>query len=72
MNLLCNVTNKQIYVVLRDFETAMTENFREGNHVSAVQDPLFCERMSVPMEASSLHAAPLIILIKHVISCAPG
>ena len=53
-------------------QTAVTKYFGEGDNIPAIQNPLFRKGVSVPMDASGLHSAPLIILIQHMIRGAFG
>ena len=53
-------------------QTAVAKYFGEGDHIPAIQNPLFRKGVSVPMDASGLHSAPLVILIQHMIRGAFG
>jgi hypothetical protein len=50
----------------------MAKYFGKGDHIPAAQNPLFRKGVSVPMDASGLHSAPLVILIQHMIRGAFG
>ena len=55
-----------------NLQTAVTKYFGEGDNIPTIQNPLFRKGVSVPMDASGLHSAPLIILIQHMIRGAFG
>ena len=50
----------------------MTEEFRKGDHVTTVDDPLFCEGVAVAMNSSSLYSPALVVLIESGIAGAFG
>ena len=66
--LLCHLADEQIDIVLGDIETRVSEQFRERNDIATVDDPLLGEGMPISMNAGSLYATALIILIEHVVA----
>lgn len=70
VHLLCHVADQKMNVILRDVQTAMTEKLGEGNDVTAIEDPLLCKGMTVPMNSRCFNASPFIIFIEHMIASA--
>ena len=66
--LLCYLADEQIDIVLGDIKTTMPKQLRERNDITTVNDPLLGKGMPISMNASSLDATALIILIEHVIA----
>ena len=50
----------------------MTEEFREGDHISAVYDPLFSKGVSISMNSGSFHSPALVVVIESGVAGAFG
>ena len=55
-------------IVLRDLKARVTEELREGYDITAVDDPLFGEGMTVAVNACGLHTSALVVFVKHMIA----
>ena len=53
---------------MRDFKARMSEEFRKGDDVAAVEDPLLCKCVAVAVDACGLHASTLVVFVKHMIA----
>ena len=46
-DLFSHVADEKVYIVLGNFMAAMSKQFREGDDISAINDPLLCNGMVV-------------------------
>ena len=46
----------------------MSEEFRKGDDVAAVENPLLCKGVAVAVDACSLYTSTLIVFVEHVIA----
>lgn len=70
INLFCHIADQKMNVILCDVQTAMTEKLGERYNIAAIQDPLLCEGVSIPMNPRRFNTAFFIIFIKHMIASA--
>ena len=66
----CNVAGKEACVVFCYIEARVTEEFREGDNVSTVKDPLFGKSVAVAVDFGRLYSPTLVVVIESSVSSA--
>jgi hypothetical protein len=57
---------------LSDIEAGVAEEFREGDHVTTIKDPLFGEGVAVAMNPGSFYSPALVVVIESGVAGAFG
>ena len=42
----------------------MTEQFRKGDHITSINDPLFCEGVSISMDTGSFYSPTFVVVVE--------
>ncbi len=68
LNLLRHIRNEQINIILRNRETAVSEQLREGDYIAAVNNPLLRESMPVTVNSGRFDSSALVVGVEHMIA----
>ena len=68
VDLFSYIADEKVDIVLSDLKATMPKEFRKGDDVAAVEDPLLCEGMAVAVNACGLHTSAFVIFIEHMIA----
>ena len=70
LNLLCKLADKQIYIILCDTQTTVSQKSGEGYDVTSVQYPLLCKGVSVSVYSGGFNASAFVIAVQHTVTSA--
>ena len=70
LNLLCKLADKQIYIILCDTQTTVSQKSGEGYDVTSVQYPLLCKGVSVSVYSGGFNTSAFVIAVQHTVTSA--